>query len=375
MRTADTRGARDWALLLGLGAAGLALVAVVFAQPMLSTTTNWALDWDAYQVSSLRLGQEGTLYATASLRSSFEPVDGCYYLYTPPFGIAFGLLAWLPADVGATVWYYLHLAVLALSCALMPIRIPLRFWTFAIAVVSVPVISDFILGNVSSVMLLPVVIGWRWLDRPAGSLALAIATSVKATFGLYLIWFAVRRAWRPLAWIVAGGVALIVLSLPFVGIDGYRDYFTMLGNINAPADLLPNRHVNAMVLSWGFDESAAWAAQMAVYLAAVGAMLLSLRRDREVGYMVILAATIVLAPLLWGHYLSLLVVPAAFLAQRGRPWALLLPLLAWMPEMYLSLLALAALWLPFLARDREEDSHDSADEPEATAMPAPSAGA
>ena len=84
--------------------------------------------------------------------------------------------------------------------------------------------------------------------------------------------------------------------------------------------------------------------------------------------------TMVLAPVLWGHYLSLLVVPAAFLAQRGRPWALALPLLAWMPEMVVSVLAIAALWLPFLARDRDPAEPSARPNTESAAMPAPSAG-
>ncbi|MEP7361094.1 MAG: hypothetical protein ABI744_05885, partial [Chloroflexota bacterium] len=42
-------------------------------------------------------------------------------------------------------------------------------------------------------------------------------------------------------------------------------------------------------------------------------------------------------------------VPAAFLAARGRPWGLALPLLAWLPQPALPLVALAGLLLPFLA--------------------------
>ena len=83
---------------------------------------------------------------------------------------------------------------------------------------------------------------------------------------------------------------------------------------------------------------------------AIAATLLSLRRDAEVSFMVTLGATLLLTPLLWQHYLVSLLLPAAFLAQRGRPWALCLPLLAWLPLEFLPLLAIAATLLPFLAR-------------------------
>jgi len=45
----------------------------------------------------------------------------------------------------------------------------------------------------------------------------------------------------------------------------------------------------------------------------------------------------------------LLVLPAALLAARGRPWGLALPLLAWLPGPILPLVALGGCWAPLLA--------------------------
>ena len=87
-------------------------------------------------------------------------------------------------------------------------------------------------------------------------------------------------------------------------------------------------------------ELAGWAL-VPGFVTAVAAILWSLRRDAEVGFMVTLTATLLLAPLLWDHYLSSLVLPAAFLAQRGRPWALALPLLSWLPAELLPFVVLA----------------------------------
>ena len=57
--------------------------------------------------------------------------------------------------------------------------------------------------------------------------------------------------------------------------------------------------------------------------------------------MVTIGATLLLAPLLWDHYLASLLLPAAFLAQRGRTWGLALPLLALAAPPLLPLLAIA----------------------------------
>jgi hypothetical protein len=47
----------------------------------------------------------------------------------------------------------------------------------------------------------------------------------------------------------------------------------------------------------------------------------------------------------------MLALPAALLAARGRPWGLALPLMAWLPEPALPFVVIAAVWLPFLARE------------------------
>jgi hypothetical protein len=91
--------------------------------------------------------------------------------------------------------------------------------------------------------------------------------------------------------------------------------------------------------------------------------------------MVTLSATLLLAPLLWDHYLSSLVLSAAFLAQRGRPWALALPLLSWLPAELLPFVVLLAMTLPFVARDAATHDAASPSAPQASSTeqaPAPS---
>ena len=74
-----------------------------------------------------------------------------------------------------------------------------------------------------------------------------------------------------------------------------------------------------------------------------------MRREPELGFVVGVAATLLVTPLFWPHYLVLIVLPAAFLADRGQWWAIGLPLLGWLPAVCLPLVALAAVFGPFLA--------------------------
>jgi alpha-1,2-mannosyltransferase len=333
-------------------------VLLLLALPLFDGTPNWAEDFIAYRSAALRLVESGTLYTQASLTGAFEPLSQNLYLYPPPLGIAVTPMIGLPAEQGAAAWFLLHAAVLALACGLMPVHVRTRILAFALAAVSYGVLRDLVMGNVSVLLLLPLVLGWRWLDRPVGSIALAVAASVRVSFAIYLLWFMVRRAWRPLLWMAIGVACLLLLSLPFVGIDGYREYFTMLSHVSAPADLVQNRHLSYTAQRLGMPIETAWLVLIPVYLLALGAVLVSRRRDPEVGFMVTAAAALLLAPLIWDHYLSLLLLPAAFLAERGRPWALVLPLLTWLPGELLPLVSIAALLLPFLARDKAKPGDD-----------------
>jgi hypothetical protein len=61
---------------------------------------------------------------------------------------------------------------------------------------------------------------------------------------------------------------------------------------------------------------------------------------------------------MWEHYLTLVMLTAAFLASRGRPWGLGLLVLTWLPHEVLGFVAIAATLLPFLAREADAQTGD-----------------
>jgi hypothetical protein len=74
--------------------------------------------------------------------------------------------------------------------------------------------------------------------------------------------------------------------------------------------------------------------------------------------MVTLGASFLTAPLMWEHYLTLVMLTGAFLAARGRPWGLLMLPATWLPDYLLAFVAIAAMLLPFLARERQQPLPD-----------------
>jgi hypothetical protein len=107
-------------------------------------------------------------------------------------------------------------------------------------------------------------------------------------------------------------------------------------------------------MAFGGSDAVVAVARLVSLALGMGVVLLSLRRDREVGFMLTLCASLLIVPLLWELYLLTLIVPIALLADRMRPLLLLLMLASWLPPLFTPLLLLGTVLLLFLAPDRPE---------------------
>ncbi len=341
----------SWSVPAALWLAVLGAIFMVATMAILIGAPGWGYDFEAYYLAALRLARGDGIYQPWTLAEPFRPGPYGLYLYAPPLAVAVLPFTALSLPVATIVWVALRIVLLAVACWLMPVSATVRAGTSAAAAFSAATISDLHLGNVSVLVAILSVLVWRWLDRPAGAVALALCMSIRPTMGLVLVWTLLRRAWRPVIWTGVAGLLLIGATIPLVGEQGYRDFFLVLGHVSDVTGVPNNLDLGSTALRLGLGTTIASAALFCGYAVGIGAMLLSLKRDREVGYVVTIGATMLLAPLLWDHYLASLIVPAAFLAERGRTWGLALPLLTWVPPPFLPLLVVAATVLPLLARD------------------------
>lgn len=337
----------------------LALAGLLFlycALTVLPDIRGWGYDFSAYYHAALRLLETGTPYQLETLGGPYRPGPGGLYLYSPIPALLVVPLTWLEEGIATWGWALGHIGLLVVACWLVPMSRRLRLALIGVGGLSLVVIIDVQLGNVSLIVTCLTLIAWRFLDRPAGSVVLALAMTMRPTMGLYLLWWALRRRWRPLLWAIGAGVVMVALSLPLLGIAPYIDYLAVLRNL-AHVTGVPN-NVDLATVAWrlGLPTWAVSGALYAGYAIALAASVLSLRRDREVSFVVLAMATLYLSPLLWDHYLTQLLVPAALLAKRGHTWGLLLPLLGWAPavglKLALPLIGLIGLLAPFVVRDR-----------------------
>jgi len=352
-----TPGNESWItfaiLLIGGVVVGLiGLTTIMAAQH----SAGWGYDFRAYYDAALRLLATGTPYQNQTLSGPFQPGPADLYLYTPIPALVLVPLTWLGPESATLGWLFIRIGLLLGACVLMPVPRWAKVATFGISVISSQFLLDLNLGNVSLIVTFLAVVAWRWLDKPISGLAIAASMTVRPAMGAIWLWWIVRRQWVAVIWTALGGAAIFVASLPFVGLEPWLQFVTVLRNISDVNGVQRNLGFGSTALSLGLSEPVANVALIGGYVLAVGAILLSLRRDREIGFCVTLMATLLLSPLMWDHYLTNLIVPGALLAARGRRWGVLLPLLGWLPLLLLPAVTVIGMLLPFLAPDRGEAS-------------------
>jgi len=350
------------------GLAWLAGMLVVFSQTeVIDGETvyvlgdHWRYDIEAYVRAAGRLVSDGSLYLQEQIEAPYVPGGKDYYHYSPPLGVSLVPISGLDEHTASVVWFVLKSAALLAGCLLMPVALPVRALTFVGVAVSFWAMRDLVLGNVGVLLVLPMAMAWRWLDRPLGSIALAATISVRPSTGALLIWQLLRRQWRAAAWTIGAGIGLILLSLPFVGIDGYRDYFDVLGNMVTPGAGSENRDLGATLVTLGLDDRWIGLVRLGGILLGVVFILLSLRRDRELGFMITLAASMLMVPLMWEYYLIMLALPLALMADRWRPVVLLVLVLSWLPSAFAPALLLLTILLLFVLPLQKGLPHRAAD--------------
>ena len=139
------------------------------------------------------------------------------FMYSPAWEFVIGPLRNLDLAALGALWRAVQLVVLAYLAG--PFLAPILFL--------VPVQSELTVGNIQIFLALAVVLGFRY---PA-TWALMLLT--KATPGLGLLWFAVRREWRAL-FIALGATALIAGVSYLMHPNLWRDWLVLLTSNGTP---------------------------------------------------------------------------------------------------------------------------------------------
>jgi hypothetical protein len=274
---------------------------------------------DPYRASELT--HESALKKTGEPGTEFSvPV------YPPPALVAVVPFAQLPYRLAALLFVVLSAGGLALALYLVEVR---DWRCYGVAFASWPVVHGLMLGALTPLLVLGVAVAWRLRGRLGSAAAVAALVIVKLFPWPLAVWLMVTKRWRLAAVAAALAVAVTAAAWAAIGFDGLTSYPRMLRDlalIEADATVSLSAGLMALGISSG-------AARLCALLVAVGLLGRAAWLARRAGgeraaFILAVVAALVASPIVWPHYLALLLVPIALVSPRLSPlW--LVPLLAY----------------------------------------------
>jgi len=234
--------------LIGLVAAGAAWATIVIA------SEPWGRLWGT--------GQDARCYWQAMLGDPYlhsEWNDPIAYVYSPAFLQLVSPLTALPWQAFMAAWTVILIGAAAFLAGPRLLAAGLLFPFTAMELAG---------GNISLLLAVAIVVGFRW---PA---AWALVLLTKITPGVALVWFAVRREWRPLV-IVGAATAAIVVASALVMPDAWPRWIEVIvGNAgkggtwaSLPIPLWARLPVAVGIVAWGARTDRPWTVPVGAMLA------------------------------------------------------------------------------------------------------------
>ena len=254
------------------------------------------------------------------------------YVYPPTLAVLMTPLSALPERHAVTLYMLASIAAILLAIRLLGVR----DWRCYVVALFFPIVQDSLkLGTLGPFLVLLLALVWRYRNSTLGAgAALGLAVVLKLFLWPFALWLVVTRRFRAALVAIGTGVGLALGSWAIIGFAGLRDYARLL-ELLADQEAESSYSLIAVGHLFGLSYGAA-----SIVAVAMGAVLLVLaaraarwedrspfERDRA-SFVLVLAASLALTPIVWLHYLSLLVVPIALARPRLSPlW--FLPVALW----------------------------------------------
>jgi hypothetical protein len=223
--------------------------------------------------------------------------------------VSAALVLWNIVCVGALVWALILLG-------LRDRRV------FVVVLCSFPVVASIDLGQPDGLFALAVAVAWRWRDSQRGAVAVGAVVAAKLFFLPLIAWLLVTRRVRLAATAAASAVALLVVSWACIGFKGLSNYPHLLA-ADARAFETRSHSVVAAVMRMGASEQLARPLAMAIALLVALAIVRAARGSDLGWFAAALLAGLFSSPILWSHYLVVLLVPLAIAVNGMDPvWTL-----------------------------------------------------
>ena len=210
----------------------------------------------------------------------------------------------------------LVMAMLVLAALAVPYVLGVRDWRcYGLVLLWPGVISAIQTGNLTLWFALAAAIAWRFRTRLLTP-SIAIGLTLAAKFFLWplAVWLVATRRFLAAALSLVVGAGLIVLSWAVTGFSGFLDYPELLRTLERTVG--GDSYTTYIVgLDLGLPSPVSRTLWLALGIALLAAIVLVGRRgDERSAFILAIAASLALSPIVWLHYFALLAVVVA-LAQ------------------------------------------------------------
>jgi alpha-1,2-mannosyltransferase len=244
------------------------------------------------------------------------------YVYPPLLAILVVPVTLLPDDVRGSSPAAVLVSLFAIGCIIGALlALDVRDWRcYPIALLYPPTLENIEYGAVGPILVLLVALGWRYRERTAvASLSVGSAIVLKVFLWPLVVWLAATRRWKASLGAVAVGAGLALASWAALGFSGLADYPDLLRRLSdIEAENSYSAYAIFVALGLPGGPARVLVAILAAVLLVVAWRVASVDRvegDRR-ALTLTLAAGVVATPILWLHYLVLLVVPIALVRPR-----------------------------------------------------------
>jgi hypothetical protein len=159
-------------------------------------------------------------------------------------------------------------------------------------------------------------LAWRYRRCWVSGLAVGALVAAKVLMWPLILWLLLRRRWSGAIAAVISAAIITVGTWAIIGFDGFTNYPALL-NADARGFETDSHSIVALAIRIGLSRPIALVVAILCAVLAV-AGLLRFGTDRDVSsFLAAIVAGLLISPLMWSHYLVLLVVPLAIVQRRA----------------------------------------------------------
>jgi alpha-1,2-mannosyltransferase len=297
------------------------------------------------------------------------------FIYPAPAAVIMAPFGVLPWRLAVVAFFIFSAAAVFATLRILGVR---DWRCYGACLVALPTASALWIGTPTPLLALATACAWRWRDRRAVvALALTFAVATKIFLWPLFVWLLATRRFRA----AFAGLSTIVVATfaawGLIGFAGLSSYPRLLAD-TASLEQDKSYSTIAMLHAFGLTGAGAVAGAAVVGVLALAAIVVLARRpDGDVAaFAAAIAASLLISPIVWVHYLVLLYIPIAIVRPRLSPlW--FLPLGVWVlggqeshgsiPRLLL-VLGVLLIWLSSIVRASSRRSPQSATEPAPTPL-------